>query len=266
MKGLDYFRKKIQELELKSPVDKNNFYREHTDFLLKKMGTVQILDSENKVVEPSVFFANPERAIAKMKEDRNLTLPVITVAIGDIDEDLDRRRSNFNLDIETVWNPKNRIASRVVSTVSKAVNITFTINIWAKYVEDINQIVENILLMFNPSLDITTSRSNNSKAFIAQVTDNSVITVADKADRVVRKLIVVSVESYLPNKKYLVTSNGSLKLIGLDFEFIDDKASNFQTQNSVGDSNNAGEEGNVVIARPHVPEVPAEAEPESLGG
>jgi len=242
MRGFDYFRKKIQELELKSPVDKTNFYREHTDFLLKKMKTVQILDSENKAVSPNVFFANPERAIAKMKEDRNLTLPVITVAIGDIDEDLDRRRSNFNLDINTVWDPKERVARRVVSTVPKAVNLTFSLNIWAKYVEDINQMVENILLMFNPSMDITTSKSTNSKAFIAQVTDNSVVTVADKSDRVVRKLIVVSVESYLPHRNYLVTSNGSLKLIGLDFEFVGDGPSNIQALQGAGITN-TGEHG-----------------------
>ena len=243
MRGYDYFRKKIQELELKAPATKSNFYREHTDFLLKKMKTVEFVDSENKAVKPTVFFANPERAIAKMKEDRNLTLPVITVAIGDIDEDLDRRRSNFNLDINTIWDPKKRVARRIVSTVPKAVNISFSINVWAKYIEDVNQLVENILLLFNPSMDITTSRSNNSKAFISQVTDNSVVTVADKTDRVVRKLIVVSVESYLPHRKYLVTSNGALELLGLDYEFIGDGPSNVQALQGAGIIDDGTEQG-----------------------
>ena len=234
MRGYDYFRKKIQELDLQAPVDKTNFYREHTDFMIKKMKTVEILDSENQSISPTVFFANPERAIAKMKEDRNLTLPVITVALGDIDEDIDRRRSNFNLDIETVYDHKHNVARRIVSTVPKAVNITFSINVWAKYVEDVNQILENVLTLFNPSLDITTSRATNSKAFISQVTDNSVVTVADKQDRVLRKLIVVSVETYLPNRRYLVTSNGELRLIGLDFEFTGDGASNVTSIQSPG--------------------------------
>ena len=83
-------------------------------------------------------------------------------------------------------------------------------------------------------LDITTSRATNSKAFISQVTDNSVVTVADKQDRVLRKLIVVSVETYLPNRKYLVTSNGELRLIGLDFEFTGDGASNVTSIQSPG--------------------------------
>ena len=243
MRGYDYFRKKIQELELKAPATKSNFYREHTDFLLKKMKTVEFVDSENKAVKPTVFFANPERAIAKMKEDRNLTLPVVTVAIGDIDEDLDRRRSNYNIDIKTVWDPKKRVARRIVSTIPKAVNITFSINVWAKYVEDVNQIVENILLLFNPSMHITTTKSNNSKAFIAQVTDNSVITVADKTDRVLRKLIVVSVESYLPNDNYLVTSNGALELLGLDYEFIGDGPSNVQALQGAGIIDDGTEQG-----------------------
>ena len=121
--------------------------------------------------------------------------------------------------------------------------VSFSINVWAKYIEDVNQLVENILLLFNPSMDITTSRSNNSKAFISQVTDNSVVTVADKTDRVVRKLIVVSVEYYLPHRKYLVTSNGALELLGLDYEFIGDGPSNVQALQGAGIIDDGTEQG-----------------------
>tara|TARA_R100000458_G_scaffold2536_3_gene2072 strand:+ start:2537 stop:3280 length:744 start_codon:yes stop_codon:yes gene_type:complete len=220
MKGLSYFRKKIQEFELISPVEKSDFYREYTKFILEKMKTVNIVDSENKPVEPTAFFANPERAIAKIKEDRNLTLPVITISIDDIDEDVDRRRTSSNIEIDTIWDRKERRARRVISKASKPINLSFTINVWAKYREDLNQIVENILIMFNPSLDFKTKNSTNTKAFIEQVTDTSVANVSDREDRIIRKMIVLTAEAYLPNPKYLITNTGEIEFLGTDVQIV----------------------------------------------
>ena len=234
MRGLDYFRQKIQELELVAPAEKSDFYREYTKFLIEKMKTVGHVDSEGKSIKSTVFFANPERAIAKLKEDRTLTLPVITVAIDDIDEDVDRRKTSSNIEITTIWDKEERRAKRVISKADKPINISFSINIWAKYVEDVNQIVENIMMMFNPSLDFKTKYSTNTKAFIEQVTDNSVMTVADKEDRVIRKMIVVTAEAYLPSPKYLITSTGEIETLGLDFEFVNEGASNYRTMVSLG--------------------------------
>lgn len=237
MRGLDYFRKKIQELELKAPPEKSDFYREYTKFLIEKMKTVQYLDSEDKAQDVNVFFANPERAIAKMKEDRNFKLPLISVSIDDIDEDADRRKTSSNLEISTVWDVKKQRAVRIVSKASKPINLSFTINIWSKYLEDINQIIESVMLMFNPSMDFKTKDSSNSKAFIQQVTDNSVMSVGDQKDRIVRKMIIITAEAYLSNPKYLITSTGEIERMGIDFEFIDDPDSNYQTVLSLGGEN-----------------------------
>jgi len=238
MRGLDYFRQKIQELELEAPVEKSDFYREYTKFILEKMKTVDIVDSEGKSADPTVFFANPERAIAKIKEDRNLTLPVITVSIDDIDEDVDRRRTASNIEITTIWDAKERRSKRVISKASKPINISFTINVWAKYIEDLNQIIENIMLMFNPSLDFKTKYATNTKAFIEQVTDNSVASAGDREDRILRKMIVVTAEAYLPSPKYLITSTGEIETLGLDFEFVSDGASNYRTMLALGEKGN----------------------------
>ena len=237
MRGLDYFRQKIQELELVAPAEKSDFYREYTKFLIEKMKTVGHVDSEGKSIKSTVFFANPERAIAKLKEDRTLTLPLITVSIDDIDEDLDRRKTSSNIEITTIWDKEDRRAKRIISKAAKPINISFTINVWAKYVEDVNQLVENIMLMFNPSLDFKTKYSTNTKAFIEQITDNSVMTAADKEDRVIRKMIVITAEAYLPSPKYLITSTGEIESLGLDFEFVGEAASNFRTIVSLGTTN-----------------------------
>jgi hypothetical protein len=220
MRGLDYFRKKIQELELIAPVDKSDFYREYTKFILDKMKTLKYTDSEGKAIEVTAFFANPERAIAKIKEDRTLVLPLISVSIDDIDEDTDRRRTATNIEISTMWDVKERRAKRVIAKAAKPINLSFTINVWAKYREELNQLVEKIMLMFNPSLDFKTSNSTNTKAFIEQVTDNSVATAADREDRVLRKMIVITAEAYLTNPKYLITNTGEVEFLGTDVELV----------------------------------------------
>ena len=211
MRGPDYFRQKIQELELVAPPEKSNFYREYTEFILARMKNIYFIDSEDKALQVNAFFANPERAIAKLREDRTLSLPIITVSIDDIDEDIDRRRTDQSLEISTIWDKKAQRALRVISKTSKPINLSFSINIWAKYVEDINQLLENIIKLFNPSLDFTTSHTTHTKAFIDQITDNSVVSVADKEDRVIRKMIVLTAEAYLSFPKYLVTSTGEIE-------------------------------------------------------
>tara|TARA_R100001509_G_scaffold156901_1_gene120564 strand:+ start:155 stop:910 length:756 start_codon:yes stop_codon:yes gene_type:complete len=221
MRGLDYFRKKIQEFELIAPVEKSDFYREYTKFIIDKMNTINIVDSEGKAVDVNAFFANPERAIAKIKEDRNLVLPIISVSIDDVDEDTERRKTATNIEVTTMWDVKERRAKRVISKAAKPVNLSFTINIWSKYREDLNQILETVLKMFNPSLDFKTKHSTNTKAFIEQITDSSVNSVGDREDRIVRKMIVITAEAYLPNPKYLVTNTGEIEFLGTDVRLVD---------------------------------------------
>ena len=218
MKGHDYFRRKIQELETEAPIEKSDFYREYTEFIINKMNTLKTVDSEGKATDVTAFFANPERAIAKIKEDRNLVLPVVTVAIDDIGEDSDRRRTATNIEIESRWDAAKNRAIRVVSKVPKPINVSFTINVWAKYVEDMNQVIENILMMFNPSLNFKTSKSEITKAFIDRVSDTSVMSAGDREDRVVRKSITVTAEAYITYPKYQITSTGKLETLTVDFE------------------------------------------------
>ena len=240
MRGPDYFRKKIEEFERTTPTPKANFYREYTSFLIDKMSNIQYTDAEDKTQDITAFFANPERAIAKLREDRNLTLPLITVGIDDIDEDADRRRGPHSLQIETVWDVKERRAVRVISRASKPINLTFSINIWSKYVEDLNQLVENIALLFNPSLDFQTNHSVNTKAFITQITDNSVLSVPDREDRVNRKMILVTAEAYLNYPKYLVTKTGEIETMTADFEFSGYSNANANHRTTMALTGNSG--------------------------
>ena len=205
-------RRDIEKLDLLKGHTKTDFYREYTQFLIRKMGTISIIDGEGKAtVGIPAFYANPERAIAKIHQDRNLVLPVISVGISDIDDDVDRRRTNMNLVIETAWDKALQRAQRVVSVAPKAVKLSFMINVWSKYLEDMNQIVENIQLLFNPSLDFRTEFSDYIQGFITQVADNSTVVVGDRQDRIIRRSIQVTVDAYIPNQKFLYTNTGAIE-------------------------------------------------------
>jgi len=194
------------------------------------METIKIIDAEGKTnAEMPTFYANPERAIAKLKEDRNLVLPVISISISDIDDDPDRRRTNMTLNLDTTWDKTEQRSKRIVSIAPKAVKLSYLVNIWSKYVEDLNQIVENIQLMFNPSLDIRTNFSSNIQAFITQVADNSSAVVGDRQDRVLRKTVQITADAYIPTRKYLYSSTGQLEVINMEIEFLDTSGSAIET-------------------------------------
>ena len=216
-----HIRNAISELEQGNHV-KTDFYREITEYLIKKVSTLKIIDEEGKTNSTiSTFFANPERAVAKMKEDRNLELPVISISIDDIEEDVDRRRTDNLVETSRAWDKTAQRAVRLVSIAAKPVKVTFMINFWAKYVEDINQMVEEFQLMFNPGMPIRTSRSRTVMSYILQVSDNSTLQLADKQERVIKKSIQISLDTYIPNKTYQLTNTGEITDVGVDIFLVD---------------------------------------------
>ena len=54
-------RRRIQELE-ESTNAKVDFFREYTQFLIRKAGTVKTVDDEGKVYKVESFFGNPDGA------------------------------------------------------------------------------------------------------------------------------------------------------------------------------------------------------------
>lgn len=221
MRAFQSLRKSIYSME-EGKHTKTDFYREITKYLLKKVGTAKVIDEEGKVNSSiPTFFANPERAVAKLKEDRNLVLPVISVSIDDIEEDPDRRRTDSLVEISRAWDKTAQRAIRVVSLASKPVKVTFLINFWAKYVEDINQLIEQFQLFFNPGMPIRTSKSNTVLAYITQVSDNSTFAVGDREDRVIRKTVQIALDTYLPNQTYMLTSTGEITSLNADIILFD---------------------------------------------
>jgi len=194
------------------------FYRATSKRLLSLFSDAQIIGEDNEIHPVSVWYANYERAIAKIFESRNLTLPCMTLAIADTEQDMDRRRPNFDVEFWTVHDEKRRRHIRVASLAPQAVNVSYQINLWSRYVEDMNQLLEYVLNKFHPFLRVETDFMTDACAFVTSISDNSQLDAPDEEDRVVRKIVTFTVETYLPSRKYQIQSNGDITSMNYDIQ------------------------------------------------
>ena len=95
-------------------------------------------------------------------------------------------------------------------------DIEYGINVWAKYKSNLDQIVEQIRLLFNPELVIENSYTNTALAFIDQEIDNSTLETSDRQERIIRRSFKIKVEAYVPNPKFLITSTGEIEEFNSD--------------------------------------------------
>lgn len=202
-------RKDIKAYEDKHPYTRN-FYRNYTKALMEKLN-VYIFNAQDERIKVPMMYANPERAIAKIYEDRNLTLPIISVAIGDIEENTSIRKPDVQLTTYKFFDVETQKAFRIIKQTSKAVALQFQITLWSKYTEDMNQMVEEVQMLFQPSLTLPTEDESENKAFLLDVLDMSSVQAADKQDRMLRKRVTLKVEAYIPGRQYLYSHTGRIK-------------------------------------------------------
>jgi len=176
------------------------------------------IDKNNNSVNLKCFHANQERAIARVTTGDNITLPVLTISETESSNDDARRRYSPILVHDKFWDEDKRRSIRLLSLSPKPINISYQINIWAKYKEDLDQIRENIFILFNPDLELPLKNNNINKAFLVSESDGSEIDVPDQKDRVLRKSIIINVESYIPSPKFLYTSTGKIEQFLYDIE------------------------------------------------
>ena len=213
----DMMAQKIETQQLIS-----HTYKELLRFMLGTFSGLRIIDPQGDVIEIPCINANPERTVAKLYQDNNIVLPVITVGQLTTADTEERRRPYDLLLNESYWDEQRKRAFRVISFAPKAVNITYDINLWTKYNEDMDQLAEQIRLLFAPDLKVVTKYTNSTAAFISDETNDSVLVVGDREDRIIRRKFEVSIEGYIPYPKYLITSTGELTKFTAEFEAVTD--------------------------------------------
>ena len=187
----------IKSYELNHPYTRD-FYRSYTKSLINQL---------------SIDILNEQGAIAKIKEDRNLTLPLISIGIGDIEENTAVRKPDLQITHYKFFDVETQKAYRIIKKASKAVQMQYQVTLWSKYTEDMNQMIEAVQMLFMPDLAVPTENEGENKAFLMDILDMSSVQAADKQDRTLRKRATIKVEAYIPGRQYLYSNTGRIKEI-----------------------------------------------------
>ena len=213
--GKEYLLDLIQQMNKKMVIPING-YKEIVRFLLNEFDGLPYLNHELEIIKVKCRYGNPERTIAKLKEEDNMILPLLTVSQDSILEDDARRRFYPVIMNNTYFNEDTQRAERIVSLCDRPVTIRYNINIWAKYMEDMDQLSQQVRLRFNPSIQLRTKFSTDSKVFLSAETNNYAFSLADREDRIIRKTFVSTVETYVRSPKFRVTSTGEIEEINIE--------------------------------------------------
>jgi hypothetical protein len=191
-------------------------YRECLRSMLNQFSDIVYFNDRGNAVDVKTIHANPERAIAKLTQENNIILPIISISQTVSKDANDRRRNKSVLVHEKLWDEEKKKAYRVLSFSPRAIDIEYELNIWCKYRSDIDQILEQIRLLFNPEMEVPTRYSTQAKAFISSESDSGSVLAADKEDRLIQKKITITLRTYIPSPKFLVTSTGQIEEFNIE--------------------------------------------------
>lgn len=217
----------ISSKVLREIIDKTNnstgmfiqqIYKDTLREFINIFGNIYYIDKNNNPIKIKCFHGNQERAIAKTSTGDNVTLPVITISETMTANSDDRRRYSSLLVHNKYWDQDKHRAIRILSLASRPIDISYEVNIWTKYKQDMDQIREYIFFLFNPDLEIKTTKSQITKAFLKSESDASQVEAPDLEDRVLRKRIIINVETYIPSPKFLYTSTGKIEEFNYEVE------------------------------------------------
>jgi len=186
-------------------------YRESLRAMISEFSDIGYISSEEKWTDVKCIHANAERAIAKLKQENNIILPILSIGQTTSDNDTDRQRTESLLVNEKYWDKDKSRAIRVLSLAPRAVNVKYQLNLWAKYMSDMDQMLEQVRLKFNPEMQVPTEFSTLAKAYLESEDDVGEVTVADKADRILKKTMNIVLRTYIPSPKFLYTSTGMIE-------------------------------------------------------
>jgi len=209
----------VRQRIFKMTQSKNNIsflYRESLRSMITSFNDVGYIDSEEKFNSIKVIHANAERAVAKLKQENNLILPIISIGQTVSDNDSERQKNESLLVHEKYWDEKKHRAYRILSLAPRAVNVRYQIHVWCKYMADMDQILEQIRLKFNPEMQVPTEFSTLAKAYLDSEEDVGQVAVTDKEDRILKKTLSVVLRTYIPSPKFLVTSTGEIEEFKID--------------------------------------------------
>lgn len=206
-------RNRIIELTDAQPTETNNVYKESLRALLHLMGGIYYIDGNGNSVKCKCIHGNPERIASIIYSDNTLILPLLSLSEVSTENDDTRRRYSKIVVNEKSWDPKKMRAVRVLSVVPRPVTLTYELNIWSKYRADLDMVRSSIYSLFSPDVSIKTKFSDYNKAFVVSESDIGTTIAQDAEDRMLRKSITISLQTYIPSPKFQITNTGEISQI-----------------------------------------------------
>tara|TARA_R110001583_G_scaffold11265_1_gene51265 strand:+ start:3282 stop:4040 length:759 start_codon:yes stop_codon:yes gene_type:complete len=188
-------------------------YKEVLRSLISTFNNFYYVNGNDELVKIKAIHSAPERAVAKKFQEDNIVLPILTVHQVGAANDVAKRRYNDILIQKSTWDDDKQRAQRIIGTADVPVVLTFSVNLWTKYMEDLDQVSQNIRMKFNPSLAVSTEFTSSLKVYLQDETSNVTIQTGDREDRILRKSFSTQVEFFIPSPKFLVTSTGRIEKI-----------------------------------------------------
>lgn len=216
------FRASILEQVLKnSKNDKviSEVYKKILSNLIGKFSSLVYINDQDEVTSIPCWHGNAERVIAKIKQESNIVLPVLSVYRDRDELDEDRRRMDSMLVHETYFDKVKNRAVRVVSLAPAPTNITYKLSVWTKYTQDMDHVCEQIRRLFNPNILVSTIHNTQAVAFLEEEASSSEAVVSDGQDRILKRSFVISLETYIPNPKFLITNTGVIESINTEVQY-----------------------------------------------
>lgn len=188
-------------------------YKDIIRALLVSFGNIHFIDGDGQLIRVKCSHGNPERTIAKLHQEDNIVLPVITIHQDGAKGDDKKRRLDDLIVEKTVWDQDIQRAERVIGVADVPVVLSYNLNLWCKYMEDIDQISQSIRTKFNPSVTLKTPVSPAIKSFLVSESVKGSPNYGDREARVLRKSFSLEVEAYIPSPKFKITSTGRVEKI-----------------------------------------------------
>lgn len=188
-------------------------YKDIMRALLVSFGNMHYVDGTGKLIRVKSVHGNPERTIAKLHKEDNIILPIITIHQDGAKNHNERRRLDDMIIEKSEWNQDIQRAERIIGVADVPAKLTYNMNLWCKYMEDMDQISQGIRVRFNPSVTLKTPVSASIKSFLMNETNKTTISKGDREARVLRKSFSLEVEAYIPSPKFKITSTGRIDKI-----------------------------------------------------
>lgn len=213
--------------------------------MLDMFGDIEVLDEDGKAHHTPIIWASQEKAVAtivldNVRKDNTLVvdrirLPMLALFASDFSYNMNRYTYHYALDYmrtkKSGYKPgftinENGLERSTIfgKTRGIPIDITYTLTAWTLYIEDMNQIVEQILCKFSPIANIRVRGVNwEVIAKLDSVSNNLDTEPGDQAIRVIKFQFNITVETYIPQpiiKKKAILSTTIDILDGLKEEEI----------------------------------------------